>query len=438
RMPAGGGTPRELLTSVSDGDWSPDGNQLAVIHEVNGRNRLEYPIGTVLYETRGYLSDVRVSPDGQHLAFTEHPDQGDNRGAVAVVDLKGSHRILTPVYLAVEGLAWVAGGTRLAYSASTGGGLLTVNEVTLSGEVHLGPPGVGNATIHDVARDGRRLIVREDYFKRIWMKRAGDNSARDLSWLDVSFYPVLSADGSQLAYSDGSSLAGDKYSVMLRRTDGSAAVRLGEGSVLAMSRDKQWVMSVLPSEPAQLMLYPTGAGSSRRLDDGKFGAISDAAFLGGGSEIVVCGSLSGKGTRCYTRQVAGGAFRPFTPEGVQRGIIASPDGQSVVARISGVYRQFSIRDGTSQSVPGLTPTDQVIRYNPDGKSLWTRQRNSQPVRVEQVDLGTGRRSMLLPEFSMSRPGLLAAGEVSIADDFRNYTWMERESASYMFELRAIR
>ncbi|HEY7860197.1 MAG TPA: serine/threonine-protein kinase, partial [Gemmatimonadaceae bacterium] len=109
RMPVGGGMPRELLTDVHDADWSPDGSQLAVAHDVDGKDVLEYPIGTVLYESPRYLSDVRVAPDGQHVAFNEHPEKGDDRGAVAVVDLKGGHKLLTPQYPAIEGLAWTPG-----------------------------------------------------------------------------------------------------------------------------------------------------------------------------------------------------------------------------------------------------------------------------------------------------------------------------------------
>ena len=42
-----GGTPREILQDVAWADWSPDG-QLAVVHRVNGRDHLEFPIGKVL------------------------------------------------------------------------------------------------------------------------------------------------------------------------------------------------------------------------------------------------------------------------------------------------------------------------------------------------------------------------------------------------------
>jgi hypothetical protein len=46
-MPLSGGAPREVLENVRDATWSPD-EQLAVVHVVNGLDRLEYPIGKVL------------------------------------------------------------------------------------------------------------------------------------------------------------------------------------------------------------------------------------------------------------------------------------------------------------------------------------------------------------------------------------------------------
>jgi eukaryotic-like serine/threonine-protein kinase len=312
-----------------------------------------------------------------------------------------------------------------------------VNEVTLRGDIREGPPGVGNATIQDIAADGRRLILRIDLFKRIWVKLANDRAPRDMSWLDVSFFPILSGDGALLAFGDASDGSGPNYAAMLRRTDGSAAVRLGEGSGLAMSRDKQWVLSVLPTAPVQLMIYPTGAGEARRLDRGEFAGISAAAFLGDGSEILVCGNEPKLGARCYRRPLASGAFRPFTPEGV-RGVIASPSGESIVAMTADGYREFSTHDSASQSVPGVSSSDQVIRYSPDGKSLWVRRLNAQPVRVDQVDLKSGKRTPLLPDFGAPRAGVLNVSEIALADDPRNYVYLERETASYVFELKRIR
>ena len=438
RMPVGGGMPRELLTGVHDADWSPDGSKLAVAHDVDGKDVLEYPIGTVLYESPGYLSDVRVAPDGQRIAFNEHPEKGDDRGAVAVLDLEGRRKLLTPQYAAIEGLAWTPSGASLLYGAGTNGGIAQVNEVTLNGEIHPGSPGVGNATIQDIAPDGRRLIIRSDIFTRVWVKRASDTTARDVSWLNVSFFPILSGDGSLLVFGDGSDMAGENYAVMLRRTDGSPAVRIGEGADLAMTRDKRWVLSAVPSAPAKLMMYPTGAGSARRMDHGEFSGILAASLLGDGSELMVCGNQAKHGVRCYVRPLENGEFRPFTPEGVSRAI-ASPDGQSIVAvQGDSGYRQYSIHDGASQRVPGLTPNDIVLRFSPDGKSLWTRQASATPVRVDQVDLKTGARRQLLPEFATRRAGVLSVSEVALADDPRTYAYTEREALGYLFELKKIR
>ena len=49
---------------------------LAVVRDVGGRNRLEYPIGKVLYETGGWISHPRISPKGDMVAFLDHSAAG--------------------------------------------------------------------------------------------------------------------------------------------------------------------------------------------------------------------------------------------------------------------------------------------------------------------------------------------------------------------------
>ena len=87
----------------------------------------------------------------------------------------------------------------------------------------------------------------------------------DLSWLDNSLAPRLSADGQLMAFTDQSIAAGPQYAVMLRKTDGSPVVRLGQGAAGPISRDKRWVIGVLPTAPQQYVLYAAGAGEPRRL-----------------------------------------------------------------------------------------------------------------------------------------------------------------------------
>jgi hypothetical protein len=89
-------------------------------------------------------------------------------------------------------------------------------------------------------------------------------------------------------------------------------------------------------------------------------------------------------------------------------------------------------------VPGVAANDQVIRYSPDGRFLWTRKPKSQPVHIEQIDIKTGTRSALLPDFSPPRAGVLGVGYVALADDPHTYAYIEREAASYLFELRGMK
>ncbi len=87
--PLGGSAPRELLENVYDADWSPDGNEMAIIDGVNNRWRLQYPMGKVLLEGENWMSDVRVSPDGKQVALFRHPPNTDDRGDVILVDRAG-------------------------------------------------------------------------------------------------------------------------------------------------------------------------------------------------------------------------------------------------------------------------------------------------------------------------------------------------------------
>ena len=60
-------------------DWSRDGESLAISRTVEGRHRVEYPIGTILHETDGRPPIyVRVSAKGDQVAFADYDkDAGD-------------------------------------------------------------------------------------------------------------------------------------------------------------------------------------------------------------------------------------------------------------------------------------------------------------------------------------------------------------------------
>ena len=157
RMPLGGGAPREILENVREADWSPDGATLAIIREVNGRDRLEFPVGKVLYDASGYVSDLRVSPAGDRVAFFEHPIRYDDRGGVAVVDLTGKKTVLSDGYWGLEGLAWSPDGREVLFSAGVSYAQFKVYAVTLSGILRPALESAGGLTLFDIC--ARRTLA---------------------------------------------------------------------------------------------------------------------------------------------------------------------------------------------------------------------------------------------------------------------------------------
>ena len=95
RVPLVGGAPREILNDVEWADWSPDGSNLAIVRQEQGRHRLEFPLGKVLYQADGWIGHIRISPKGDTVALIDHPQLGDDGGAVAVVDLAGKKTTLS-------------------------------------------------------------------------------------------------------------------------------------------------------------------------------------------------------------------------------------------------------------------------------------------------------------------------------------------------------
>jgi Tol biopolymer transport system component len=137
RAPLAGGAPRELLDQVGAADWSPDSTQLAVAHFESGKCRLEYPIGKLLYETIGWISHIRLSPQGDAIAFMDHQLVRDDRGTVAIVDLNGNKRTLTAEWEGEQGLAWSPDGSEVWFSAAGNGAYRDLYAVNRSGKQRL-------------------------------------------------------------------------------------------------------------------------------------------------------------------------------------------------------------------------------------------------------------------------------------------------------------
>ncbi len=432
RMGLDGGAPREILDRVREADWTPDAKELAVIREVDGRDRLELPAGKVLYTSGGYLSNPRCSPAGDRIAFFEHPFKWDDRGLVAVVDLAGRKTVLSQGYWGEEGLAWSKSGTEVLFSAGAAYNNFKVYAVDMAGHRREVLASAGGLTIQDVADDGRLLVTRDDILQRMTVLSPGAAAERDLSWLDYSQPTALSPDGRSLLFGEESGSLGDNYAVCMRQTDGSPVVRLGEGSAQDLSRDGKWALSIIQSSPPQLVIYPTGAGEVRRLSRGPIAGYYSARFFPDASRVLMCGHEEGHAVRCYVQAVSGGEPRAVTPEGTSEGII-SPDGSTVLAKQSaGGWSLYPADGGTPRALPGATADDSIVRWSADGRSLVIYSASTVPARIERVDLETGARKQIRTLGPQELAGALGISPIVMTEDGQTYSYGTNMMISHLF------
>jgi Tol biopolymer transport system component len=437
RMPLEGQAPRDLMDNVREADWSPDGRDLVVVHDVGGKDRLEFPPGKVLYESAGYLSDPRFSPAGDRIAFMEHPARFDDRGSVLVVDLNGKSRVLSGGYWGIEGLAWTPDGQRIYFSGARESGYYAVQGVDLAGHEWAALPGAGSLTLLDISRDGAWAVSSDSQPARLVFHEPS-GAERDLSYLESGLSPILSGDAATLMFTDQSPQAGPNYSVDLRPTSGGAVVRLGEGNGAAFSSDGRRVLAYTMDAPAQVLSYPIGAGQPTRLDSGRFENVSDSFWLPGDQRVLVAGNEAGQPSRCWLLDPAAGTAQAVGPEGL-RVCAPSPDGQQFLALgVTGWALIPLTGSGPPRPLTATSPHDHFVRWSPDGSAIFVLDSFASPVRVDRVEVATGRRSEALTVDSGDRAGRVSILDVSLADDLRSFVYTAWYYRSELYLVRGAR
>ena len=202
QIPLSGGAPREIAERVISADWSPDGSAMAVVRFADGKVRLEYPLGKILYQTEGWISDARISPDGERVAFIDHPILFDSLGSVNVVDRAGNRKALTGTLADVLGLVWHPSGNEIWFTGSYIHLSSNLMGVTLSGRQRLVWAGAGEVIVQDIAQDGRVLFIRQNRRRGIAGLFPGQKGETDLSWQDWSLPTVISPDGKRIFFAE--------------------------------------------------------------------------------------------------------------------------------------------------------------------------------------------------------------------------------------------
>lgn len=426
--PIAGGAPREILEQVRAADWGRDGNP-AVVHFVNGRSRIEYPIGKVLYETGGWISHLRVSPKGDRIAFLLHPAWPDDRGVVAMVDLAGNEKKLTQEWETEEGLAWSPRGDEVWFTAILAGAGRALYAVNMAGKVRavLRVPGV--LTIQDIASDGRVLLNFDD--ERVGMKGEHEGGTeRDLTWFGWTIPEGISPDGKWVLFSEQGDTSGNAYILGMRSLDGSAPKRLGVGNAFGFTPDGKWVAATPGDYSPHVTLLPTGPGQSSKIEISNLESIGNARFFPDGKRLLIKGAEHGHAYRNYVVDVSGGKPTPITPEGVDS-LALSPDGAELAALdLSGNITIYPLQSEPVRTVPntqGMLP----LTWSSDGHSLFASIPDELPARTLRVEITSGKQQ-LVRQFVPSDSGVYVIWNIRITPDGKTYAYSYRQTLSTLY------
>ena len=417
-----GGAPRPLLEDVLSADWSPDGKELAAVRVVGGKSTLEYPIGKALRESTEYVAEPRVSPDGALVAFLEGPETMHLR----IVDRKGALRTLSQDTGAGV-VCWSPDGRELWWFKQPNVGRVISTElhaIDLKGQERTIASLPGEFNLLDISADGRLLAEHVSRSYAMMGTFPGESGDRDLAWLDQSAPGSLSPDGKLLLFEDRGDAGGKTEGSYLRKTDGSPAVKLGEGSAGGISPDGKWALVCRKLPKHYLVLIPLGAGQDHVLPPSAAIPNGMVQFHPDGKSVLFEGAEPDRPERVYRQDIDGGPPRMInTPEGV--GLVSvSPGGTQILTRGQGArdLTLWQLGDGgvsSPRTIPLQATAETFVHWSPDGRSiLVVPDGRSRPIRVERLDLSSGKRT-LWREFTP--PGALGAGSLgglALTDDER--------------------
>jgi eukaryotic-like serine/threonine-protein kinase len=439
---------RELLEHVRYADFLPD-DRIAIVRRVNARDRVEVPQGNVVFETPGYISHMRVAPDGRRVAFLEHPMYGDNRGYVDVYDGRNVRR-LTPEYQGVEALAWSATGREIWYSGTTSEVQWPIRAIDADTEA----PNDGrvvwyvpsDALVQDIDAHGRVLIVNAETTGALMAAAAGDVREHDRAYGVWAVLGGISRDGKYMLNSSVD-VQDPEYTVDIRDLVGSPPVHIGRGRAQALSADNKWALSITPSTPNRVLLYPTGAGESReiQLDDV---LPTTGTFVPPGLTVAIVGRRNGSpvaliadvtaGTRRILdlRELNGRAFslRRYLPT------FASPDGSllAVEADDGKVLAWKISQRGPARELASLKDNEAFLGWSQDASRIHVVSWDGPKARIDGLDIDTGRRSTLREIIVEDLAGSTMIPDLELSADARSYVYGFTRMQSSLYLVTGLR
>ena len=389
-----GAEPRLIAEHAVAADFAPDGT-LAVSSDDGNSCALEFPAGTPLFKGPGKISQVRVSPQGDRVAFLHLPRATDTGGDVVVVDRRGETRTLVSGCADLTGLAWSSGGDELFFSGlppDAPAAVFTIRAVSLGGRIRSLPlQNLGDVEIQDVSREGRVLLTQPG--RTLGLSVADERGERVLSQQDEQLLQDLSADGERVLFTTNPRLkSGDGY-IWSKRTDGSAALHIGDGYGGALSPDGTSAL-IFPRAGSglPLLLYLFATGATQPLPWATIGVLR-ARYFADGRRVLLVGQKGGKEARLFVLSLDDRTVSAISDEPIDvlRAMAIAPDGRTVAAVVmGGAVTRWSVGGGAAVPQEGAAPGQEPYLFDASGGLLVGAPEGNVLV-IDRLDLTTRRR-----------------------------------------------
>ena len=361
-VPGAGGAPREVSEDVTEADWGPNG-ELAAVRVVGAGYRLEYPLGTPLFEAPLPIYSPRVSPQGDRVAFFASNPSDTGFLELVLVDRKGRTQTLSTANIE-NGLAWAPSGDEVWFDAWG-----SIWASPLSGGRRRVYQAVSNLRLEDISRDGRVLVNVHQARREIAFIAAAQKDQRALGLFTLPVLATLSDDGRQVLFT---AFPGEA-TAYLRPTDGSPPLKLGPGWASDLSPDGKWVLATSWDFHHGLSLLPVGAGTPRALPLPGL-KVTGARWLHDRKRILFMGETAeDKQVRLYIVPIEGEAPVALPSRiAPNEAFEVSSDDRFVATRgLDAILTLYPLDGGTPVPLPELGRDADAIRWTAEGQ-LWAR------------------------------------------------------------------
>ena len=360
RSDAQGGHLQAVADGVSGADAINDGTMIAVVRRVDGRDRLEAPLGSVKAESEGWIESPRFSSSGQWIAYLDHPASGDG-SAVVLLDLHdGKRKTLSQGWADLHGLSWAPSG-EVWFTAAKSDGPRALYAVSTGGKLRPITAAPESLTIEDISADGQVLISQERREEAV-IARAPTG---DPGLLGGEFSLMgLSYDGQWSVLRPATPPSNKVY---LRHLGGDTEL-VGPATLATPSPDGTQVALASPGSGGWEISIWSHQGTSK-IHAPSFNTLRQIAWMPDGRGLLLSGTAGAGGFRIWRMNVDGSNLQPVSPEGISPDMpfLISPDGRWLLAQIGPLLERFDLKDPQAlpKTVAGISPGESVMGWRQD-------------------------------------------------------------------------